>query len=134
MADGDIPLPPEVQDVLARSNDILKARVMGMTLGALDRAEDLLAHGSPEVQMRVMQTVLPALVKALTQQEGEDELASMREEMESLREEVMKAGSMVVTVHEQGDIGDDDPDLSINPPMPGNVRPFVPGDNPPTLD
>lgn len=119
MTDLDVPaLPPGVEELLADAPAVLKTRVLKMTLTALGVAEDLLENGSPQVQMQVMRTVIPTLVKSLANQKDDSELDEMRKEFAELRREIMQAGSMDATVADDGptvDSDSPDPDLSAIP-------------------
>lgn len=116
-------IPEDVRDELLRSSDVLKARVMVLTLDALDHAEDLIRNGTPDVKLRVMQNVLPVLVKALVQQEEANELDEMRKGMEELRQQMFQAPIDATVREDDGDDGDGQ--LSND-----QVRALIPTDKP----
>lgn len=103
-------LPPGAEDLLAHAPEYLKTRILTMTINALTQAEDLLANGSPQVQIQIMRTVIPTLIKSLASQQDDTEVNALKEEFAALRREIMEAGSMDTTVTDPT-AQDDDPDM-----------------------
>lgn len=121
-------LPPEIDPVVlnaALSVDMVRLRVVKLTMAAIDEAEDLIETGTPQVKMAVMRSVIPALIRGLTTQGQHGELEDMKAEMAELRRQVMAAGSIPVTARPAyGDAGVE-PDLragrTLAPPLPSGV-------------
>lgn len=124
---GNNDLPPHIQAQVDNSTNILKARILGLTLTALDEAEKMMRSGNPATKMKVMQSVIPSLVKSLTQQEEAQELDQMREDMDKLRAQVFGEVEEGVVV-EVGDVEVSTPanPASIPSDMPPHPLPNLP--------
>lgn len=85
------------------SDEALRARVDRLVHLAIDRAEQDILTGSPAVRTALMRAIVPAMVKAMTEDgSGGDATADMRVEFESLRQELrgQVADTKVVAVSE----------------------------------
>lgn len=81
------PLVEAVSAVVA-SDDETKRRVQRLIQISLSRAEQMMMTGSADIQLSLIKSVVPAMVKMAGTEEKVDEHADLRAEMQSLMAEV----------------------------------------------
>lgn len=106
--------PASLLGQVAAVDPALRGRVIALANQALDEAEFLMVHGSPQVKTAIMRQFLSVFSKHLEAKEQDEELQQMRREWAALQEKIMGRepgdGGTVVTAEEQ-DAEVDRPDI-----------------------
>ena len=105
------PLKVAVAEVV-QTDDEVRRRATSFVNLAITRAEGLLRTGAPEVQARLIQSVVPAMVKAVTVDDSADEHAELRSKFEEL------AAEMRATVADPTIAPEAEPAVDEAPPKP----------------
>lgn len=88
MAEND-DLAEAVASVVMTDPDMQRA-VRGLAVTAIKKTHYFLTNGSPQVQMQILRSFIPALIREMARGDESDGHDVLREEFESLRKEMMK--------------------------------------------
>lgn len=97
---------------LAAIDPEIQAKMRRLVLQAIDQAQYLMDVGSPPMQMALVKSLMPAMVKEMAKQGGEsDEVAGLRQELRELMLEVRggTAGASEMEEDLHGDATEDTP-------------------------
>lgn len=89
MATDDGDLANAVASVVMTDPDMQRA-VRKLAVMAIRKTNHFLVNGSPQVQMQILRSFIPALIREMARGDDGDEHAELRAEFESLRKEMMK--------------------------------------------
>lgn len=88
MAEGD-DISSAVAQVAASDPEI-QAAVRSLAVLAVRKTHHFLVNGSPQVQMQILRSFIPALIREMNRGEEGDGHDDLRQEFESLRQEMLK--------------------------------------------
>lgn len=101
--------PAQLLGTAAALDDALRTRVIALANKALDEAEWMMVHGSPQVKTAIMRQFLQVFGKHLEAKAQDEELTKMREEWAELRKAIMGRGPGEVEDSELGEAQVDRP-------------------------
>lgn len=76
---------------LVQDDPELRSAVKNLAMKAVERAQFIMDHGTPNLQLSVIKVLMPAVARELAKKEERDDLAVMRAEMKLMMEE-MRSG------------------------------------------
>ena len=89
MATDDGDLADAVATVVMTDPDMQRA-VRNLAIMAIRKTHHFLQNGSPQVQMQILRSFIPALIREMARGDESDGHDELRAEFESLRKEMMK--------------------------------------------
>lgn len=81
-------LDPSLVFTAIAEDDELKERIRQLAWMVVDRAEYILQHGSPALQAQTMRTIMPAIVRALQQQNEDEKYLKLKQDFEQQMKEI----------------------------------------------
>lgn len=74
---------------VAAADPEISAMVRGIAMDALKKLKYYLANGSPQIQMQILRSFIPALIREMNRGEDDDGMNEIRKEFEDMRREML---------------------------------------------